>query len=104
MKAKRAKKTPRQELDAALNRFGWTLFNQLEDINARLARIDAGESRYSPLEAAGIVRVLHSHMEIALRVAEPVWSDVRALHRAWVAAMAWADAYAGAARGEKDGA
>lgn len=85
----RAEMTPRKSLERALDKLPPLLcFAIRQNALARIARADAG-GPVAGLEAAGLVRQLHSDLEVAIGTADPSWPLVKALHRAWIAAGVW---------------
>lgn len=56
------------------------------EMAGRLKRAD-GDRQI--LERAGIVRALGSHLQVAVMQADPDWTIVRRVHRAWVLASLW---------------
>lgn len=81
--------TLRRQLDAALAKLPTVRGRMVASkVKERLSRVDAG-GMGAMLEAAGVLRVLHSCLEEEMRGANPDWKFVRALHRAWHVASRW---------------
>lgn len=81
--------SPAERIRRALNRTSFfPCMEERADILARLDRIAASPST-SLMEIAGVERSLKSHIEVRVFSADPIWSDVRALHAAWIVANNW---------------